>query len=118
MAANHGISASTLSAISKGMDDVIHATLSEIKLKKKNVNITPQKKLEGVPRKRFEEMRSKNVSLSGEVAEQKALCFAYAQGAATSGQALDSLLCSSQTFRARQNYFQVGAAAAVITMSW
>lgn len=79
MAAGHGIPASTFSTISKGKDNIIHATSSAIASGKNKLKTTSQGMfgmLEEALFTWFEATRAKKVPLRVEVAQQKALCFA------------------------------------------
>lgn len=74
----HGVLASTLPTILKGNDAIIHANSSGIASKKNNLKDTYilHEKLEEALFTWFKDMRAKNGPLSGEVVQQKALCFA------------------------------------------
>ncbi|KAM7281492.1 tigger transposable element-derived protein 6-like [Ixodes scapularis] len=80
VAAEHGIPASTLSTILKTKDAIILATSSGNGSKKKNLKTTPHEKLEEALFMWFNDMRARNVPLSGEVVQQKALNYACLLG--------------------------------------
>ncbi|XP_040072206.2 tigger transposable element-derived protein 6-like [Ixodes scapularis] len=80
VAAEHGIPASTLSTILKGKDAILRAASSGKATKKKNLKTTPYEKLEEALYTWFMDMRAKNVPISGEVLQRKALCFACLLG--------------------------------------